>query len=109
VYVLVGGPTVTGASISTVYQIRPISVGLHGCRCERVMRARRLEDRIRGLCGHALIAGERELNAIVSELRFCLREHARRLREKTLDRLVRGEFKERRCSQTHENEGQSRT
>ena len=73
------------------------------------MRARRLEDRIRGLCGHALVAGEDELSAIISELRSCLREHAKRLREKTLDRLVRGEFKERRCSPTTENKGQSRT
>jgi hypothetical protein len=66
----------------------------------RVMRARRLEDRIRGLIGHALIAEEHDLKDIVSELRSCLREHAKRLREKTLKRLARGEFKERRHSAT---------
>jgi len=62
------------------------------------MRARRLEDRIRGLCAHAVFAEKQELNEIISELRFCLREHTKRLREKTLKRLIRGEFKERRRS-----------
>jgi hypothetical protein len=60
------------------------------------MRARRLEDRIRGLCGHALMAEERDFSALVSDLQACLREHVKRLREKTLERLARGEFKERR-------------
>jgi hypothetical protein len=64
----------------------------------RVMRARRLEDRIRGLCAHALCAEKQELEHVVSELRSCLREHAKRLREKTLKRLASGEFKERRRS-----------
>ena len=62
------------------------------------MRARRLEDKIRGLCAHALFAEQQELIEIVSELRSCLREHAKRLREKTLKRLTSGEFKERRRS-----------
>jgi hypothetical protein len=62
------------------------------------MQARRLEDRIVELCRHALVAEEHEWSMIVSELRSCLREHATRLRAKTLDRLVSGEFRERRLS-----------
>jgi hypothetical protein len=60
------------------------------------MRARRLEDRIRGLCAHAAVAQQPELNTILSELRSALRKHTERLRVKALERLVSGEPKERR-------------
>lgn len=62
------------------------------------MRARRLEDRIRGLCAHAIMAPEPDLDTILGELQTALREHTKRLRAKTLERLVEGEFKERRSS-----------
>ena len=60
------------------------------------MRARRLEDRIRGLCAHVIMASEPDLSTIIAELQTALHEHTQRLRAKTLDRLVEGEFKERR-------------
>jgi hypothetical protein len=63
------------------------------------MHARRLEDRIRGLTEHAIVANEHELSLINAELRSCLREHAKRLREKTLRWLTSGELKERRTSE----------
>jgi hypothetical protein len=85
-----------------VYQMHSIVTGAATRDVmDRVMRARRLEDRIRGLCAHALFAEGQELNDIVSELRSCLREHAKRLREKTLRRLASGEFKERRRSTSY--------
>jgi hypothetical protein len=60
------------------------------------MRGRRLEDRICGLCGHALVAQEPELGAILAELKSALHEHTERLRRKSLERLVGGEPRERR-------------
>lgn len=60
------------------------------------MRARRLEDRIRGLSARAVLAQRRELDTILPELRSALREHINRLRDKALQRLVNGEPIERR-------------
>ena len=60
------------------------------------MHGRRLEDRIRELCAHAVVSEESELDAILSELQPALRIHTERLRAKTLVRLVSGEPKERR-------------
>jgi hypothetical protein len=62
------------------------------------MRARRLEDRIRGLCADAVVAEEPELTTIISELQSALRTHTERLRAKALARLANGEPKERRCA-----------
>lgn len=62
------------------------------------VRARRLEDRIRSLCAHALVAQEPELNVILSDLQGALHEHAERLRTNALARLFKGEAKERRHS-----------
>jgi len=73
--------------------------------CYRAMQTRRLEDRIRGLTEHALVAHEHELSIIMAELRSCLLEHANRLREKTLQRLTCGEFRERRTSETGSSGG----
>ena len=52
--------------------------------------------RICGLCGHALVAEEPELGAILAELKSALHEHTERLRRKSLERLVGGEPRERR-------------
>jgi hypothetical protein len=57
------------------------------------MRARRLEDRVRELCGQAAVAQEPELNPILMELRSALREHTERMRRKALERLVSGAAK----------------
>jgi hypothetical protein len=63
------------------------------------MRARRLEDRIRSLCIHVAMAHEPDLGDPLLALRTALHEHTERLQAKTLERLVSGEFKERRrCS-----------
>jgi hypothetical protein len=60
------------------------------------MRARRLEDHIRQLCAHAVIAQEPELSIVLLEFQSALRTHTERLRAKALERLVNGEMKERR-------------
>jgi hypothetical protein len=60
------------------------------------MRARRLEDRIRELCAHAVIEQEPELSTVLARLRAALTEHSTRLRAKAMERLVSGEPKERR-------------
>jgi len=39
--------------------------------CYGAMHARRLEDRIRGLTEHALVAHEHELRIVMAELRSC--------------------------------------
>jgi hypothetical protein len=44
------------------------------------------------------MAPEPDLDTILGELQTALREHTKRLRAKTLERLVEGEFKERRSS-----------
>ncbi|MFZ3266504.1 MAG: hypothetical protein WA172_21050 [Terriglobales bacterium] len=43
------------------------------------MPTRRLEDRIREMCGRAVTAQNSELDAVFSELKAALREHAKRL------------------------------
>ncbi|HLW88079.1 MAG TPA: hypothetical protein VKR57_06265 [Terriglobales bacterium] len=52
------------------------------------MQRRRLEERIRKLCAHALVANEPELTIILAELRDALHKHALRLRQLTADQLV---------------------
>lgn len=86
-----------GARSRWVYQINPIEVrGVGGAFF--AMRARRLEDRIRELCAHVAMADTPELSPLLVKLQSALREHTERLRAKTLERLVCGEFKERRRS-----------
>jgi hypothetical protein len=68
------------------------------CEAFFAMRARRLEDRIRGLCAQVAMAEPPELSPLLVKLQSALREHTERLRAKTLERLVSGEFKERRHS-----------
>jgi hypothetical protein len=45
------------------------------------MELRRLEDRIRELCGKVVVVPEAEFNQTMTELRKALREHAHRLRQ----------------------------
>jgi hypothetical protein len=52
------------------------------------MRRHRLDNRIKWLCAHALVAKEPELSIILSELRDALHKHAERLRQLTADQLV---------------------
>ena len=52
------------------------------------MRARRLEDRIRELCGRAVTAQDSELAAVFTALQLALREHTDRLRELAAMRLA---------------------
>jgi predicted component of type VI protein secretion system len=52
------------------------------------MRARRLEDRIRELCAHAVTAQESELESIFSALQHALREHNDRLRKLAAEKLA---------------------
>jgi hypothetical protein len=47
-----------------------------------------LEDRIRTLCGRAISAKEPELEPILAELRFALREHIRFVRRMTAATLT---------------------
>jgi len=59
--------------------------------------ARRLEDRIRTLCGKAATASPSEVNKVLEELKQALAEHTRRLREMTARNLSgTGGWKERR-------------
>lgn len=54
------------------------------------MPARRLEDRIREMCGRALSAQNQELDSILSELKAALREHTQRLRNVAAAKLTGG-------------------
>jgi hypothetical protein len=47
-----------------------------------------LEDRIRLLCGRAVLAKEPELETILAELRFALREHIQFVRRMTAATLT---------------------
>jgi len=64
-------------------------------RCESLQLAspmlRRLEDRIRELCGEAIAAQETESDPILSKLRSALHEHSERLRKLAAARLVSAE------------------
>jgi hypothetical protein len=51
---------------------------------------RRLEDRIHELCAKSLIARGTEQEAILEDLQSALRQHARRLREVAILKLVNG-------------------
>lgn len=69
---------------------------------------RRLEDRIRYLCRKALTARDDELDALFSELRSALHEHANRLRQLAALKLIIAKqalLSERRSRPTHRNEG----
>lgn len=50
-------------------------------REKATVELRRLEDRIRELCGKSLVATDAEFNQTMTELRKALREHAHRLRQ----------------------------
>ena len=59
-----------------------------------IMR-RRLEDRIRELCGKAVSAPDDELGPIIKELQAALREHNERLRQLAAQKLGPGRLNQR--------------
>ncbi len=68
---------------------------------------RRLEDRIRYLCRKALTARDDDLDALFSELRSALHEHANRLRQLADLKLIIAKetlLPERRVSPVHRND-----
>jgi hypothetical protein len=53
------------------------------------MPSRRLEERIRDLCGQAISEkDDRKLMSILEELREALRQHATRMRDMTRENLI---------------------